>query len=78
MTTQQSMPKKIAVTLEVANQVQAAELNAAWQEIVAGQRTRLNTAAEDVNEIMERARAGSHRERRRSGSRKHLARSTAY
>jgi hypothetical protein len=28
------MPKKIAVTFEVANQVQVAELNAAWQEIV--------------------------------------------
>ena len=57
MTTQHSMPKKIAVTLEVANQVQAAELSAAWREIVSGKRTRLNTAAEDINEIMERARA---------------------
>jgi hypothetical protein len=56
MTTHQPRPKKIAVTFDVATDSQAAELNAAWQEIVAGQRTRLNTAAEDVNEIMERAR----------------------
>ena len=31
-------PKHIQVTLDVATQSQAAELNAAWQEIVAGQR----------------------------------------
>jgi hypothetical protein len=49
-------PKRIRVTFDVATDSQAAELNAAWQEIVAGQRTRLNTAAEDINEIMERAR----------------------
>ena len=49
-------PKRIQVTFDVATQSQAAELNAAWQEIVAGQRSRLNTAAEDLNEIMERAR----------------------
>jgi len=42
--------------LRLATQSQAAELNAAWREIVAGDRTRLNTAAEDINEIMERAR----------------------
>jgi hypothetical protein len=54
-------PKRIQVTFDVTTQSQAAELNAAWQEIVAGQRTRLNTAAEDVNEIMERARAGLQR-----------------
>jgi hypothetical protein len=54
-------PKRIQVTFDVATDSQAAELNAAWQEIVAGQRTRLNTAAEDVNEIMERARTGLQR-----------------
>ena len=48
--------KRIQVILDVATPSQAAELNAAWQEIVAGKRTRLNTAAEDTNEIMERAR----------------------
>lgn len=51
-------PKRIQVTFDVATDSQAAELNAAWQEIVAGQRLRLNTAAEDLNEIMERAMAG--------------------
>src|SRR5258708_14090563 len=50
--------KRIQVILDVATPSQAAELNAAWQEIVAGKRTRLNTAAEDTNEIMERARVG--------------------
>jgi hypothetical protein len=54
-------PKRIRVTFDVATQSQAAELNAAWLEIVAGQRSRLNTAAEDVNEIMERARAALQR-----------------
>jgi hypothetical protein len=50
--------KRIQVTFDLTTPSQAAELNAAWQEIVAGQRTRLNTAAEDTNEIMERARLG--------------------
>jgi hypothetical protein len=54
--------KRIQVTFDVATQSQAAELNAAWQEIVARQRSRLNTAAEGLNEIMERARTA-----RRSG-----------
>jgi hypothetical protein len=49
-------PKRIQVTVDLATQSQAAELNAAWQEILAGQRLRLNTAAEDLSEIMERAR----------------------
>jgi hypothetical protein len=49
-------PKHIRVTFDVATPSQAAELNVAWHEIVAGQRTRINTAAEDLNEIMERAR----------------------
>jgi hypothetical protein len=53
--------KRIQVTFELASQSQAAELNAAWQEILAGKRTRLNTAAEDLNEIMERARTALER-----------------
>jgi hypothetical protein len=56
MTTGHPRPKKIVITFDVASDSQAAELNAAWAEIVAGQRTRLNTATEDLNEIMERAR----------------------
>jgi hypothetical protein len=51
-------PKRIQVQFDVATQSQAAELNAAWQEIASGKRTRINTAAEDLNEIMERARTG--------------------
>jgi hypothetical protein len=50
--------KRIQVILDVTTPSQAAELNAAWQEIIAGKRARLNTAAEDTNEIMERARVG--------------------
>jgi hypothetical protein len=53
--------KPLQITLDVASQSQAAELNAAWQEIVAGQRVRLNTAAEDLNDIMERARTALQR-----------------
>jgi len=40
----------------VSTEDQAQELSAAWQEIVSGRRTRINTAAEDINEIMECAR----------------------
>jgi len=54
-------PKHIRVTFDVATDSQAAELNAAWADIVAGQRTRINTAAEDLNEIMERASTGLQR-----------------
>jgi hypothetical protein len=48
--------KRIQVQFDVSSEDQARELSAAWQEIVAGKRTRIDTAAEDVNEIMERAR----------------------
>ena len=51
-----SPPKRRLVQFEVADDAQAAELNAAWQEIVSGQRTRLGTAAEETHDIMERAR----------------------
>src|ERR1700735_5782043 len=50
--------KPIQVSFQVTTPSQAAELNAAWQEIVAGHRTRLHTAAEATHEIMERARLG--------------------
>ncbi len=50
-------PKKIAVTLEVANQAQARELNEAWAEIVSGQKLERTEALEHGTEaIMERAR----------------------
>jgi hypothetical protein len=43
---------------DVATDDRAAELSAAWEEIVAGKSTRISSAAEDTNEIMERARTG--------------------
>jgi hypothetical protein len=49
--------KKIAVTLEVANDVQARELNEAWQEIVSGQKlARAEALEHGVEAVMERAR----------------------
>jgi hypothetical protein len=45
--------KHIQLHFDVADEAQAAELSAAWEEIVAGKRTRISTAAEDTNEIME-------------------------
>lgn len=42
-TTAMTKPKRIQVTFDLATQSQAAELNAAWQEILAGQRSRINT-----------------------------------
>jgi hypothetical protein len=49
--------KKIAVTLEVANHVQAQELNEAWTEIVSGQKLERTAALEHgVDAVMERAR----------------------
>jgi hypothetical protein len=57
MTTHQPRPKKIAVTLEVANDAQAMELNDAWQEIVSGQKPERTAALEHgVDAVMERAR----------------------
>jgi hypothetical protein len=47
---------RIQLHFDVATDDQAAELRAAWEEIVSGKRTRISTAAEDLNEIMERAR----------------------
>jgi hypothetical protein len=48
--------KHVQLHFDVATDDQAAELSAAWEEIVSGKRTRISTAAEDTNEIMERAR----------------------
>ena len=49
--------KKIAVTLEVTNQVEARELHEAWEEIVTGKKLARTTALEHgVEAIMERAR----------------------
>jgi hypothetical protein len=51
------MPKKIAITLEVANDAQAMELNEAWAEIVSGQKLERAEALEHGTEaVMERAR----------------------
>src|ERR1700722_15743462 len=52
-----NQPKKIAVTLEVANHVQAQELNGAWAEIVNGQKLeRVAALDHGVEAVMERAR----------------------
>jgi hypothetical protein len=48
--------QRIQLHFDVATDDQAAELSAAWEEIVSGKRTRINAAAEDTHEIMERAR----------------------
>jgi hypothetical protein len=53
--------KRIQLHFDVATDDQAAELSAAWQEILLGKRTRIDTAAEDTHEIMERARTGLQR-----------------
>jgi hypothetical protein len=51
------MPDKITITLEVMNEVQGRELNAAWQEIVSGRKLERTQALEESTEaIMERAR----------------------
>ena len=50
-------PKKIAVTLEVTNSVEAQELKNAWQEIVTGRKLVRTEALEHGTEtVMERAR----------------------
>jgi hypothetical protein len=49
-------PKHLEVTLTVFTDDQAEELNAAWLEILSGKRPRLTSAAQDLDEIMERAR----------------------
>jgi len=61
MTTPMTTRKHIQPHFDVADEAQAAELSAAWEEIVSGKRTRISTAAEDLNEIMERPMAGLQR-----------------
>src|ERR1035438_7196796 len=58
MTTPMTPRKRIQLHFDVATETEAQELSAAWEEIVSGKRTRISTAAEDTNEIMERARIG--------------------
>jgi hypothetical protein len=53
--------KRIQMHFDVATDDQAAELSAAYEEIILGKRTRISTAAEDAHEVMERARTGLQR-----------------
>jgi len=50
--------KRIQMHFDVASDDQAAELRAAYEEIIVGKRTRISTAAEESLEVMERARTG--------------------
>lgn len=47
--------KRVQLQFEVSSQNEADELNAAWHEILSGNRTRLSAAAEDLTNIMDRA-----------------------
>ncbi len=53
--------KRIQMHFDVATDDQAAELGAAYEEVVSGKRTRISTAAEDTLEVMERPRIGLQR-----------------
>jgi len=61
MSTPMTPRKRIQMHFDVATDDQAAELSAAYEEVVSGKRTRIATAAEDALEVMERARAGLQR-----------------
>ena len=50
--------KPFQMTFSVSSEGEAQELDAAWREIVSGQRARMNAAAQDLDEIMERAMIG--------------------
>jgi hypothetical protein len=50
--------ERLQMHFDVATDDQAAELTAAYEEIVSGKRTRINIAAEDTLEAIERARTG--------------------
>ena len=50
--------KPIQMTVSVSNDWDAQELDAAWREIVAGRRVRVNAPARELEEIMERAMVG--------------------
>jgi hypothetical protein len=57
MTDSPHRPSKIEVTLQVSNEVQARELDAAWREIISGKKLpRTQALEEDVEALMERAR----------------------
>ena len=59
MTESLPRPGKIEVTLQVGNEVQARELEAAWREIVTGETLpRSETLESDLEAIQERARTG--------------------
>jgi hypothetical protein len=45
-----SPPKRIQLHFDVATDDQAAELSAAWEEIVSGKRTRMITTAEQIED----------------------------
>jgi hypothetical protein len=50
-------PERVTLTLEVTNDAEARELNAAWEEIVTGKKlARTETLEHGVESIMERAR----------------------
>ncbi len=55
MTTPMTPRKHIQVQFDIATDDQAAELRAPWEEIVSGKRVPLQTAAVELDEIMERA-----------------------
>jgi hypothetical protein len=61
MNTPMTPRKRIQMHFDVATDDQAAELSAAYGEVVSGKRTRISTAAEDTHEVMERARTGLQR-----------------
>jgi hypothetical protein len=54
-------PKRPRVSFHPSTEDQAEELRAAWQEILSGKRTRLDTAAEEIDEITQRAMIGLQR-----------------
>ena len=61
MSTPMTPRKRIQMHFDVATDDQAAELNAAYEEVVSGKRTRISTAAEDTLKAMERAQTGLQR-----------------
>jgi hypothetical protein len=59
--TDHGQQKRIKLSFQPSTEGQAEELRAAWQEIVSGKRTRIETAAEEINGIIERAMIGLQR-----------------
>jgi hypothetical protein len=55
MSTLPPQPKRLRVEFTVPDEAAAAELEAAWMEIVAGKRERTETAAQELDKIMDRA-----------------------